>query len=71
MSPQDLTSIFRLHGTTHPVKASAESVYGVRYTIEGEMETPDGRRPLVRTVWMFEKNAAGPRLVTAYPMREV
>lgn len=52
---------------TNPVIAVVRSAHGVRYTVDGELLAPDGRRPKVRTVWVVEKGADRPRLVTAYP----
>ena len=39
----------------------------VQYAVEGEMSAPDGRRPLVRTVWETRPDETRPRLITAYP----
>ncbi len=62
-----LAEALRKHGTSHFVVTAVESGFGTRYTIEGELETPDGRKPRVRTVWMVEKGSETPRLITAYP----
>jgi hypothetical protein len=43
----------RKHGRTHPVTASVESRHGTRYSVDGPLETPDGRNPKVRTVWIL------------------
>ncbi len=56
------------HSLMYPVAGSVESEYGVRYSIDGELETPDGRNPRVRTVWIIEKGNVAPRLVTAHPL---
>ena len=57
----------RNHGQTHPVVKVVDSNFGSRYAIDGILETPDGRHPLVRTVWILDKGSTGPRLITAYP----
>ena len=44
-----------------------ESEYGSRYSIEGNLETPDGRNPEVGSTWIIEKHSAIPRLITAHP----
>ncbi|MEE9568097.1 MAG: hypothetical protein V3W37_01825 [Candidatus Binatia bacterium] len=56
------------HGRSHDVSASVESHHGTRYSIDGPLETPDGRNPKVRTVWVLAKRSKSPRLVTAYPI---
>ncbi|HUT55058.1 MAG TPA: hypothetical protein VM658_16840 [bacterium] len=35
------------HAAVNEVATVEENQFGTRYTIEGELETPDGRRPLV------------------------
>jgi len=64
-----LQEAVRTHGARHPVVKTVESAYGTRYAIDGVLESPDGRHPLVRTVWMIEKGDSAPRLITAYPIR--
>ena len=52
---QVIARAFRKHGVTHPVVRLVESAHGTRYIVEGVLETPDGRNPRVRTVWILEK----------------
>lgn len=61
-------SALKRHGQINPVTNVVESRWGARYTVDGPMETPDGRTPVIRTVWVLEKGQASPRLVTAYPV---
>ncbi len=56
------------HAGTHPVVGSVESAYGTRHTVDGPIESPDGRNPVIRTVWIIEKGSTVPRLVTAHPI---
>ena len=62
-----LAASLRKHGSSHSVVKIVESAYGMRYTVEGEIEAPDGRNPRVRTVWVIERNSTRPRFITAYP----
>ena len=57
----------RRHAKDHDVTKVVESKYGTRYSIEGYLETPDGRNPKVRSIWITEKHSRVPRLITAYP----
>ena len=57
------------HGENNLVVSVVESNWGKRYSAEGELETPDGRKPNVRTVWIVERGDEMPRLITAYPAR--
>jgi hypothetical protein len=43
------------------------SPYGTKYVIDGQVESPAGRRATVRTVWIVETDRDEPRFVTAYP----
>ena len=49
------------------VVKAVRSQFGVRYTVVGDLEAPDGRRPALTTAWIVERNEWRPRLVTAYP----
>jgi len=59
------------HAREYDVVKSEQTPFGMRYTIEGALDTPDGRRPLVRSVWFIEEGESTPRLVTAYPVKRI
>ena len=61
-------SALRVHGVSHPIAKTVESPHGTRYSVDGEMESPDGRNPRVRSVWMLETDSQRPRLITAHPL---
>ena len=50
-----------------PVESSERSRFGVKYVLDGELETPNGDMIQVKTVWIIESNDDTPRFVTAYP----
>ena len=56
------------HGQAHDVETVAQTSLGLQYTVVGPIETPDGRNPVVRTVWFIDEGEDTPRFVTAYPM---
>ncbi|MGH2505508.1 MAG: DUF6883 domain-containing protein [Ktedonobacterales bacterium] len=56
------------HAASHEVVRAVDNPHGVKYIIEGSLTTPDGRNPLVRSVWIIETGSDAPRLVTAYPL---
>ena len=60
----------REHGQQHKVVKVKQTVFGPRDEVEGELRTPDGRRPRMRTVWQLDKGQIAPRLITAYPLEE-
>jgi hypothetical protein len=47
-----------------------ETVHGIKYVLDGGMETPGGKTPVVRTIWIVDRGLDRPRLVTAYPREE-
>jgi hypothetical protein len=55
------------HGSTGELSSTMVTPFGVRFSIDGLLATPDGRAPLVRTVWIAETDGA-PRLITAHPI---
>ena len=67
---ETLAKALREHGQKHPVTRARETGFGPRYEVDGPLEAPDGRRPVVRTVWQHDFGAPGPRLITAYPLEE-
>ena len=50
-----------------PVQDVVPSPHGVKYVIEGVIETPGGTAPRICTVWILEIGEENPRFVTAYP----
>ena len=66
---RELAEALRLHGTTYEVVEILEIDRGVKYIVDGALYTPDGRNPLVRTVWMVDIENSAPRFITAYPNR--
>lgn len=60
----------RVHGQSGTVTSLTESTYRVRYSVDRFIETPDGRNPRVRTVWIVASGNDEPRLVTAHPLRK-
>ena len=57
------------HAKDHDIARSYAGHYGQVFEIAGPVATPDGRKPVVRVVWMIRQGEAYPRLVTAVPSR--
>lgn len=53
---------------TESVTESIETSFGIKYVIDGELETPKGVMIHLRTIWIIEKGDDIPRLVTAHPL---
>jgi len=56
------------HAQSHEVVKIEQTPFGIRYVIEGELETPIERKPQVRVVWFISTDSTQPHLVTAYPL---
>lgn len=59
------------HAATHEVATTVVTGEGIHYVVEGTLYSPDGRNPLVRTVWAIDIGSTIPRLITAYPLRRI
>ena len=51
-----------------PVAEVIVSEYGVKYVIDGIVQTPTGSALQLRTVWIIATSEERPRFVTAYPV---
>jgi len=56
----------RAHAVENEVCREETSPFGRRFVVEGILKVPEGRAPMVRTVWFVERGDTVPRLVTAY-----
>lgn len=52
------------------VAQSMKSPHGQKYVIIGRIESPGGKSPLVKTIWIVDSGLETARLVTAYPHNE-
>src|SRR5687767_6141220 len=67
--PPELADALLDHAVHHPVARVEPSPVGLRYIIEGKLRCPDGRSPLVRSIWFIHNDEEIPRLASAYPLR--
>lgn len=63
-----LTQALRRHAADHEIAKTEQTPFGTRSVVEGPLQTPDGRNPLMRVVWFVERGGTIPRLATAYPL---
>jgi len=66
-NPELLRASLLEHGKTQPVVKSSVSEHGEKYILECAVNSPDGRNPCIRSVWIVDAGATMPRLVTAIP----
>jgi len=67
---QLLAAAFRKAAGNQPVAKTMASSHGTKYIMDSRIETPSGKTPLVRTVWIVDAGLEVARLVTAYPREE-
>lgn len=65
---EQLASALIRHANEHEVTKIETSPFGTRYVIDGQIMSPDGRNPIIRSVWFVETNEIIPNFVTAYPL---
>lgn len=53
---------------TGEVAETKVTEFGMKYVIDGEIECDDGRKLLLRTVWIVLSPGESPRFVTAHPI---
>ena len=66
---RELAAALRSQGASNETTSIQTSDYGTRYVVDGIIQTPDGRNPRIRTVWIVDNVSDEPRLVTAHPLR--
>ena len=57
------------HAATYEAVKTEETQFGVKYRVEGVLETPSGRRPNVLSSWIVRTGEDFPRLTSAYPIK--
>ena len=56
------------HVVTHEYVKEIPLDDGVKYLFAGALQSPDGRNPKVRSVWMIDSGRSYPRLISAYAL---
>jgi hypothetical protein len=65
-NPHELRDALLALAKDNEVSSLQTSNHGTKYVIDGRLAAPDGRAPMVRTVWIVDADASYPRFVTAY-----
>ena len=63
-----LASAILEYAKKNQVSESIPNEHGIKYIIDGKLESPDQRNPLIRSIWFVEKGTELARFVTAYPL---
>ena len=65
--PEILAGAILEHARGHDATPVPFPPFGTKYEVIGSLRCPDGRLPIVKTVWIVVVGAAEPRFVTAMP----
>ena len=52
----------------YPVTETEQTSFGVKYIIDGNVQAPNGKDYILRTIWMIENGENKAYLITAYPL---
>ncbi|HNW12548.1 MAG TPA: hypothetical protein PKI71_14390, partial [Candidatus Rifleibacterium sp.] len=63
-----LAVALKQHAQKNTVTGIERTEFGTKYSIEGKLNSPDGRNPLVKAIWFIEHGEQTPILVTAHPL---
>ena len=63
-----LAAALKQHALDNSVAGCSEDSDGTIYLVEVPLNTPSGRAPSVRSVWLIETGELAPRLISAYPL---
>lgn len=66
---QAFAEALRRHAAVNEVVETLQTLRGISYTVEGELESPSGQRLRIRAVWFQDVEEQSPHLVTAYPLK--
>jgi hypothetical protein len=58
------------HAAANEVTSSLTTPEGIHYAVDGPLLSPDGRNPLLKSVWTIDTDSDIPRFVTAYPLKK-
>lgn len=68
--PDELRRAILAHAVAHRVTVQRRTEFGIMYEVVGRLASPDGRDPVVRSVWIIDDGSETPRLVTLVPDHE-
>jgi hypothetical protein len=56
------------HAKNNPVSLTKPTLFGMNYSVDCHLPTPDKSNPCIRTVWEVRPDDDRPRLITAHPL---
>jgi hypothetical protein len=68
--PDVVIGALKKHAKTHGAYSKPTS-FGLKYIVDGEMDTPARGAVCIRAIWFVEAGTSHPVFVTAYPFKKV
>lgn len=65
-----LTEALKLHVSKNEFVLTETNLYGAKFVVDGQVESPSGFSFKIRSVWIVLANSAVPILITAYPLKK-
>lgn len=65
---EGLADALRHHAKENKVVREVPFRFGIKYTLDCHLPTPDRSNPCIRTVWEVRPGDDRPRLITAHPL---
>ncbi len=66
----DFAAALKQHAIVGKITKQEQTYFGSKIIVEGILQTPFGKNPLIRGVWFLEKRKVFYKLVTAYPIKQ-
>ncbi len=57
------------HAKITEIVTTQQKKHGVTYNLEGALVSPDGRNPMIVSVWQIDTGTTLPRFITAFPAK--
>ena len=67
--PAALSAALLAHADANEIRSELVHPRGVNRAIIGPLQSPDGRNPSVKVIWVQDTGTSIQRFVTAYPMK--
>jgi hypothetical protein len=66
---QELKDALCQHVLKNSLAQMEQTLYGMRYIVDGDLQAPDGSSPRIRSVWFVHTGEIVPKFITAHPLK--
>ena len=65
--PATMIAALLEHARAHDAMDLPSTPHGAKHVVTGELRSPDGTNPTIRSIWIIDAGQSIPRFVTAVP----